>query len=520
MISCSASGLSRCYNFLKTSKNVGYQKIIATKGVRDMLIGREQEIAALNDLYQSGQAELVALYGRRRVGKTFLIDETFAGRISFRHAGLSPVDEAHTDESRRKSRMKEQLRHFHRSLAEQGLRDAEVPESWLDAFYLLEDLLKQEADGIKRLLVFIDEIQWLDTPRAGFMTGLEAFWNGWACHRHDIMLIVCGSSSSWVLDKLVNNHGGLYDRVTYQMCLAPFSLRECELYLESNGVALSRYDIVQTYMMLGGIPYYLRYLKRGMSFAQAADALFFERGARLRGEFDRLFSSLFSNPEVMKLIVTSLSEKSRGLTRQELIQSSGIADSGELSKQLRALEAGSFIMSYASFGSGKRQKRYKLADPFCIFWLRFVRGSEGKSTSWVNMSDSGSVNAWRGLAFENACWNHIAQLKKALGISGVSTSESLWSKRGGEEGRGAQIDLIIERRDNVVNMCEMKFTSDVFAVDKDYHLTLVRRREMLRELIPKKAAIHSTLVTTYGLKYNAYSGDFVSTITVDDLFAP
>lgn len=484
-----------------------------------MLIGREREAATLNDLYQSGQAELVALYGRRRVGKTFLVDETFAGRVDFRHAGLSPVDETRADEGKRKSRMKDQLRHFHRSLTEQGLANAAVPESWLDAFYLLEDLLKQRADGSRRLLVFIDEIQWLDTPKAGFMTGLEAFWNGWACHRHDIMLIVCGSSSSWVLDKLVNNRGGLYDRVTYQMNLAPFNLRECELYLESNGVALSRYDIVQTYMMLGGIPYYLRYLKRGKSFAQNADALFFERDASLRGEFDRLFSSIFSNPEVMRLIVTSLSEKSLGLTRQELIRSSGLADSGELSKHLKALEAGSFIMRYTSFGTGKRQELYKLVDPFCIFWLRFVQDSENKPMSWVNMSDSGSVNAWRGHAFENVCWNHIPQMKTALGISGVSTSESLWSKRDDEEERGAQIDLIIERKDNVVNMCEMKFASDEFSVDKDYHLTLVRRREMLRKLIPKKATIHSTLVTTYGLKYNAYSGDFVSEVIIDDLFA-
>lgn len=484
-----------------------------------MFIGREREIATLNDLYQSGQAELVALYGRRRVGKTFLIDETFVGRIDFRHAGLSPVDETPADEGRRKSRMKDQLRHFHHSLTGQGLRSAAVPKSWLDAFYLLEDLLEQKADGRKRLLVFIDEIQWLDTPRAGFMTGLEAFWNGWACHRHDVMLVVCGSSSSWVLDRLINNRGGLYDRVTYQISLAPFSLRECELYLESTGVALSRYDIVQTYMMLGGIPYYLRYLKRGKSFAQNADALFFERSAILRGEFDRLFLSLFSNPEVMRRIVTSLSKKNRGLTRQELIQSSGLADSGELSKHLRALETGSFITRYTSFGTGKRQELYKLTDPFCIFWLRFVQGSGNKPMNWANMTDGGSVNAWRGHAFENVCWNHVPQMKRALGIGGVSTSESLWSKRGDEEERGAQIDLIIERKDNVVNMCEMKFVGDEFSVDKDYHLTLMRRRQLLRKLIPKKATIHSTLVTTYGLKYNAYSGDFVSMVVIDDLFA-
>ena len=484
-----------------------------------MLIGREREIAVLNDLYQSDSAELVALYGRRRVGKTFLVDETFGDKITFRHAGLSPIDDSHAYGNRGNGRMKDQLTHFHRSLAVQGSKATAAPKSWLEAFYLLEDLLEEKAAVNSRLLVFLDEIQWLDTPKSGFMTGLEAFWNGWACHRRDVMLIVCGSSTSWVLDKVVNNHGGLYDRVTYQIGLSPFTLRECELYLKSNGIAMSRYDIAQAYMTLGGIPYYLRYLKRGMSLAQNIDALFFGDGARLRGEFDRLFSSLFSNPATMKAIVSALAEKNKGLTRQELIQRTGIADSGELSRQLRALESGSFLMRYTSFGSGKRQELYKLTDPFCIFWLRFVGNAQGGRKSWTNISDSGAVNAWRGYAYENACWNHIPQIKAALGIAGVSTNESLWSKRGDGEERGAQIDLVIERRDNVVNMCDIKFTGDEFSVDKDYHFTLVRRKQAIRDLIPKKATVHSTLITTYGLKYNEYSGDFVSVITMDELFA-
>ena len=484
-----------------------------------MLIGRENEVKTLNDLYRSGSAELVALYGRRRVGKTFLVDEAFTNRITFRHAGLSPIDTTYDKEGRRKSRMKDQLRHFHRSLEMQGMEKGKAPESWLEAFYLLEDLLAEKADGEGRLLVFLDEIQWLDTPKSGFMTGLEAFWNGWACHRNDIMLIVCGSSSSWVLDKVVNNHGGLYGRVTYQIRLAPFSLRECEQYLESNGVAMSRYDVAQTYMMFGGIPYYLRYLKREMSLAQNVDALLFADGAQLKGEFDRLFSSLFANPGVMRSIVVALGERNRGLTRQELIKRTGIADSGELSQFLKALETGSFIMRYTSFGSGKRQEFYKLTDPFCIFWLRFVEGSADKPMNWVNVADSGAVNAWRGYAFENACWNHIGQIKASLGISGVSTSESLWSRRGDEEERGAPIDLIIDRKDNVINMCEIKFTSDEFSVDKGYHFTLVRRKQMLQDLLPKKAIVHSTLITTYGLKRNEYSGDFVSVVCLDDLFS-
>ena len=484
-----------------------------------MLIGRENETKLLNELYLSDSAELVALYGRRRVGKTFLVDETFEGKITFRHAGLSPIDDTPLSSTRRKSRMKDQLRHFHRSLAMQGLEGAKIPESWLEAFYMLEDLLMQKDDGVKRLLVFLDEIQWLDTPRSEFMTGLEAFWNGWACHHRNVMLIVCGSSSSWMLNKVIDNHGGLYDRVTCQIRLAPFTLHECELFFESSDVIMSRYDVAQAYMMLGGIPYYLRYFKRGMSLAQNVDSLFFAENARLGDEFDRLFSSLFSNPEVMKSIIIALDSKNRGMTRQELLSATGIANSGEFSRYLSALESGSFIMRYSSFGNSKREDFFKLTDPFCIFWLRFVKGSTGRSVNWADISDSGTVNAWRGYAFENACWSHIPQIKMALGISGVSTTESLWSKKGDDVERGAQIDLIIARRDNIVNMCEIKFCNDEFAVDKDYHFTLLRRRRLLQDIIPKRSAIHSTLITTYGLKHNEYAGDFVRVITMDDLFA-
>ena len=489
-----------------------------------MIIGREKEIAKLNELYHSGDAELIALYGRRRVGKTFLIDEVFRQRISFRHAGLSPIDDRYATESERKSRMKDQLKHFYRSLTSQGMKKSRLPDSWLDAFYMLEDYLMEKDDGESRQLVFLDEIQWLDTPRSGFMTGFEAFWNGWACHRPNIMVIVCGSSTSWILDKLINNHGGLYDRVTYQIKLEPFSLHECEKYFKENGFEISRYDITQAYMIVGGIPYYLKYFDRKLSLTQNIDLVFFRDNAPLRDEYDRLFSSLFTNPDTMKAIIEAAGSKNRGLTRQELIQKTGIANSGEFSNYLKALISGSFIMKYCSFGGSKRVEYYKLVDPFCLFNLRFVKDSISgrRSVTWTNISESGGVTAWKGYAFENVCFNHIKQIKAALGISGVSTKESLWSKRGSdesaEESDGTQIDLIIERKDNVVNMCEIKFCNDEFAVDKNYHFTLVRRRNFLSQAIPKRASVHNTLITTYGLKHNLYHGDFIHTITLDELF--
>lgn len=482
-----------------------------------MIVGRKKEINKLNSLYEGNEAELVAVYGRRRVGKTFLIDEVFGNRITFYHSGLSPVDSNLQNSSTKKSKMNDQLEHFYRSLTLAGYDGDIAPTSWLDAFYMLEDLLMKKQDDARQL-IFIDEIQWLDTPRANFMTGFEAFWNGWACHRRNIMVIVCGSSSSWILDNVINNNGGLYGRVTYEMKLLPFTLSECEEYFNANSIVLSRYDIAQAYMMLGGIPFYLKQFERELSLAQNIDELFFTGKAKLKDEYERLFSSQFSNSETMMKIINAIGTKNMGLTRKEIVSKTKIADSGEFSKQLKALIAGSFIIKYASFGNGKREDYYKLVDPFCLFYLHFIDGNTSKKINWINISDSAKVSTWRGYAFENVCWNHIPQIKKALGISGVVTSESLWSKRATDESDGTQIDLIIERKDNVVNMCEIKFYSEDFAVNKDYHFILERRRRLLNELIPKKSTIYNTLITTYGLKHNEYFGDFVNIVTLDDLF--
>ncbi|MCR4763263.1 MAG: ATP-binding protein [Lachnospiraceae bacterium] len=484
-----------------------------------MIIGREKEVSKLKELYNSKAAELVALYGRRRVGKTFLIDEVFDKKICFRHSGLSPADESRTPDGNGKIRMKEQLAHFYRSLKEYGSTAEELPKSWLDAFYLLEDLLTEKYSKKKRVLIFIDEIQWLDTPKSRFLTGFEAFWNGWACHRKNIMVIVCGSSSSWVLDNVINNHGGLYNRVTYEMKLSPFSLEECERFFMSRGVEMSRYDIVQSYMMVGGIPYYLRYFEKGLSLPENIDKILFADNAVLKDEYDRLFSSLFTNPDIMKSIISAVSTKRRGLTRKEMTKLIGITDGGDLSKQLKALISGDFIVGYHSFGLEK-EMLYKLIDPFCCFYLEFMNDSKfTRKKHWINIESSAQVRTWKGYAFENVCWNHVDQLKNALRIGGVITNETLWTKRGTDDSGGTQIDLIIVRNDNIVNMCEMKFYGEEFEVDKDYHITLERRKKLLQEMIPRKAVVHNTLVTTFGIMKKGYFSDFVDVITMDELFS-
>lgn len=482
-----------------------------------MLIGREKEIKKLNELYHSEDAELIALYGRRRVGKTYLIDEVFRDRLNFRHAGLSPIDSE--KENVKAHLMKDQLTHFFRSLTMQGYKGKKTPESWLEAFYMLEDLLVEKYKDNERIVVFLDEMQWLDTPKAKFMTGFEAFWNGWACHRKNLMVIVCGSSSSWILTNIINNHGGLYGRVTFEIKLKPFSLRECEQFLTSKEICMSRYDVIQAYMMVGGIPYYLRYFNKRLSLAQNINEIFFADEAPLKDEFNRMFASLFKNAEPIKQIIKAIASKNKGITRKELSEITGVTDSGEVSRQLNALIAGDFIIKYKSFGDNKRDEIYKLVDPFSYFYLTFLdKSSDNRNIDWINIEDSSRVLSWKGYAFENVCWNHIHQIKMALQIGGVSTTEALWSKRGDENTRGTQIDLIIVRKDNVVHMCEIKFYNEEFEVDKDYHLILERRKKILREQIPKRATIHNTLITTYGLRKTNYFGDFVHVVTIDQLF--
>lgn len=478
------------------------------------MIGREKEVAELLDLYSKDSAELVAVYGRRRVGKTYLIDETFRNKITFRHAGLSPVESGEQDAGQP---LKKQLEAFYYSLITHGMKKDHCPKDWLEAFFMLEMYLQSIDNGLRQV-VFLDELPWMDTPKSGFITGFEAFWNGWACHRN-IMVIISGSANSWMEKELINNHGGLYGRVTYEIKLSPFTLKECEQLFKSRGINLSRYDIVQAYMIFGGIPFYLNYFKRGNSLAQNVDELFFLRGAKLSLEFDRLFSSIFTNSNAAKTIVRVLAKRSRGYTRKEIVSESGLSDGGTLSKNLNALIASDFVIKYVPFDCGKREEHYKLVDPFCAFFLKFVEKKDSIVNGfWQQNIDAQPIVTWRGYAFENVCFNHISEIKRTLGISGISSTESAWTKTGDDE-RGTQIDLLIIRKDNVVNMCEMKFYSDKFTVDKEYDEILRHRQTVLYEKIPKKSTIHNTLITTYGIKDNEYKWSFEKVITLDDLFA-
>ncbi len=476
------------------------------------MVGRSREIQELNRLYDSGKAEFVAIYGRRRIGKTYLVDQLFKNRISFRHSGISPVD------GEGGGGLVRQLDHFYLSLRLQGMKKGRKPSSWLEAFYLLEKHLQDRDDGTRQL-VFIDELPWLDTPKSGFIPAFEAFWNTWGCHRDNLMVIVCGSANSWIVDKLINNHGGLYNRLTYEIKLFPFTLSECEEYLESMGIGYSRYDIVQCYMILGGVPYYYSFFRPDYSVAQNIDLLFFSRQAKLRDEYGRLFMSVFRNPEYMMRIASFLSGKRTGFTRGEILGALELKEGSVFMDAMKGLLAGDFIEKYVPFGESCKDVRYRLLDPFCLFCNRFLgEGREADEGYWQRNLNSQVLNVWRGYAFEDVCFNHIPQIKKALEIGGVSSCQSGWIHRGNKERQGSQIDLLIERDDHVVNMCEMKFYNKEFVVDKQYYSVMLERADSLVSVIPRTHSVRTTLITTFGLKKNEYSGVFSKVLTLDDLF--
>lgn len=477
------------------------------------IIGRKIEIEELKRLYHSKKAQFVAVYGRRRVGKTYLINQVFKDKMTFHHTGLSPFD------NNAKTTMADQLQSFYFSLIRSGMDETVArPKSWLEAFFMLEKLLIKLDNG-ERQVVFIDELSWMDTPRSGFLSAFESFWNGWASMRDNMMLIVCGSSTTWMLSNLVNNYGGLYGRLTYEIKLSPFSLKECDEYLKSNGIIMMPYDVTQAYMIFGGIPYYLGFFLKGMSLAQNVDKLLFARDAVLAKEFDRMFHSLFVHWKDYQKVVSLLATRHYGFTRDEISEKCGISMGGGLSDMLKSLIDSDFIAKYTPIANARSKEYYKLCDPFCAFYLKFVAGNSTADHNFMqNSQNSQSYVSWRGFAFEQVCFNHISQIKSALGISGVVSRESALLVKGDENTQGAQIDLIIDRDDNVLNLCEMKFYKKDFTITQSDYSNFENKIDVLSRITQSKKNIHFTLVTTKGVAYNEYSGIVQKIVTLDDLF--
>ncbi len=470
------------------------------------MVAREKERKQFNDLVKAQVSDFVVVYGRRRVGKTFLIREHFKQQFAFYTAGLA------------NSNMQQQLVSFYSSLQEYNTANItiEIPTTWFEAFQSLRKVLIKNRS--KKKVVFIDELPWFDTQKSYFIAALEHFWNSWASARKDILLITCGSSASWMINKVLNDKGGLHNRVTKKIKIEPFTLSECEQYLKWKNINFNRYQIIEMYSVLGGIPFYLNGLEKGLSIAQNINELCFSDDGMLKNEFNNLYASLFKNSENHVAIVTALAKKSMGLTRNEIIVTAKITNGGGTTKVLTELVECGFVRRYYQFDKKNKDCIYQLTDFYSLFYLKFIKDNKNAVKDfWINAIDNPMRRSWSGYAFEQVCLMHLPEIKTKLGISGIMTSEASW--RSSDSENGAQIDLLIDRRDQVINLCEMKFSINEFKIDKKYEMELRNKIGAFRSETKTKKAVFLTMITTFGIKQNDYYGDLVQNeITINDLF--
>lgn len=474
------------------------------------IIGREYEQHILRNICDEKEARLVAVYGRRRVGKTYLVKYFFNEKFDFFFTGSF------------EAAMKIQLTLFAGALRDYSGKTVPTPKNWFDAFEQLKAYL--QTLNKKQIVVFLDELPWIDTPKSNFLTAFSYFWNTWASTRDGLKLVVCGSATSWMLDKIIGDKGGLYGRSSRSIYIAPFSLFEVEQFLQKRkGIIWNRYQILEAYMIFGGIPYYLDMLEKGLPFEQNVDNLFYRNGAPLRTEYEFLFRSLFKSSTIYRQVVETVAKKNKGLTLKEIKEELKTGDGGVLSTVLDNLCKCDFIRKYSSYGKKEKSSLYQLTDLFCLYHQKFIGSKTGFDEHyWSNLKES-TRNTWAGYAFEQLCLHHISQIRYKLSIKGVLTNVCSWSlpKQEDDDGTvwpGAQIDLLLCRDDHVIDVCEMKYSQSLYTVTGDYEKKIRERNESFRHFTKAKDAIHNILITTYGLRENMYSGTFYSIITMDDLF--
>ncbi|MEL6866288.1 MAG: ATP-binding protein [Bacteroidota bacterium] len=476
--------------------------------MNSLFVGRKAEILTLEDAFVSPEAEMISIIGRRRVGKTYLVQQVYHKYIDFEISGIQNAEGT------------EQLRNFSTRLREffpQKLI-SHAPKDWLDAFIQLVECLQQKR--VKRkLVVFFDEVPWLATHKSGFLKGLSYFWNSWAV-KQKIVVVLCGSAASWMIQKVLRNRGGLHNRVTKRIRLQAFNLAETEAYLNRRNVKYNRYQLLQLYMAIGGIPHYLKEVERGQSVVQNINRICFNRDGLLHDEFLSLYPALFDHADYHIAIIRALASKYMGLTRNGIIAAAKLPDGGRISKVLEELIESGFIQYYPAYGKQLKDKLYRLTDEYSLFYLRFIEKNRHDSKdAWQALSQTAKYKTWTGYAFENICWKHTEQIKKALGIRGVYSITSSFYKVGRGDEPGAQIDLLIDRNDQIINLIEAKFYNTAFTLNKDYANRLREKLRIFQETTKTKKQLFLTLITTFGLKANKHSLDLIqSDLEMDILF--
>jgi len=475
----------------------------------ETLIGRQAEKKVLTDIFTSGNPELVAIYGRRRVGKTFLIRSEYGGHIIFEFSGIHSAS------------LNTQLQNFTNAM--QAATGSPVPlatpTNWLQAFHQLQGILEPTLKQ-KRSVIFFDEFPWAHSARSGFLEAFEHFWNSWCTKQVNLVVVICGSAAAWMIRNVVNNKGGLHNRISQKIRLLPFNLHETELYLKSKHVNLDQYQILQLYMAIGGIPQYLKNIKPGQSAAAAIDELCFTKDGFLINEFDNLYQSLFDKADHHIDVIKALAAKTSGLTRNEVIDACSLSSGGTTTKLLEELVESGFITPYVPFNKDVKESIYKLTDEYSLFHLKFMnKRIQSGSSTWQKMSAGASWKSWSGFAFENICLKHIAQIKNALGIAAVNTQESVWRYVPGKGVKGAQIDLLIDRQDNCINIGEMKFSTGEFTIDPAYAAELKNKLDVFKTKTKTRKTLFLTMITTHGVKHNVnYLGLVQQDVKMDILF--
>ena len=475
---------------------------------KQRIIGRIKECERLDECMNSDRAQLIIVYGRRRVGKTYLINEYFHKDFAFKITGIYG-----------KGR-EVQLESFASELKRKTRKKQDALKNWRQAFEELRDYLETLPEDKKQVL-FFDEMPWLDNQKGEFLSVFEWFWNDWASTRDNLVFVACGSATSWMDEKIANNKGGLFNRQTCKLFLKPFKLFETEAFLLNKGIRWSRYDIVRCYMIMGGIPYYLDLLSSKIPFSQNIDRLFFADDGELWDEFEHLYKTLFSNSDSYIKVVEALSTKTSGLTRGEIVAETGLKNNGDLSKILKDLVLSGFVRVSGFYKKKKKDTLYQLCDYYTAFYMHYLKDRHGKDEHyWTNSTGDRSRGTWEGLTFEQVCKDHIMAIKYKLGIPGILTEESSWFQRGDKKKgiSGAQIDLLIERSDKVIDICEMKFSSAEYTIDKKTDMNLRNKAETFRTATGCRDTIQLIMITTNGVKENEYSGVIQNQVVMDDLF--
>ncbi len=461
------------------------------------IVGRIRAKSILDKKLHSDKAELIAILGRRRIGKTFLIKHHFKKQITFHFTGLY------------QSNLKEHMERFQSNLATQLGIAIKRPASWFEAF----DLLKEYLEGLKskkKKVVFLDEFPWMATNRSRFLTAFTDFWNSYATHKTDLIIVICGSSTSWMIKKVLRNKGGLHNRVTAKITLRAFSLNETEQFLKNKNIVLSKYEILKLYMALGGVPFYLEQIEKGESIVQAIDRLCFHKDGMLRNEFHELMASLFDDSKKHESIIHQLQQHPQGLQRDQLLKKAKIKSGGGASQIMEELETSDFINSFVPFQKKKKEKLYKLKDHYMLFYYKFIKHSTPSSKgTWEKMFSGSSNQAWSGLAFENICHQHIELIKKALKIEGILSQDSGWNHRGDDTHKGAQIDLLIDRADQIINICEIKFSDNEYVITSAYAKKLRNKLSAFKHFTTTKKTLFPTMISTFGVYENIHSRDLI-----------